>query len=114
MQKINKIFFSSVKFKMGLEHLLEEFYHAKDRLKELEDIINEYKDKIEDEMDRERLEYLETDNYYVERRKMSSETLKKSDCPKEVWNEYATRHSYTGLYIKKKGEKRRSRSPRRR
>lgn len=99
---------------MGLEHLLEEFYHAKDRLKELEDIVNEYKDKIEDEMDKERLEYLETDNYYVERRKMSSETLKKSDCPKEIWNEYATRHSYTGLYIKKKGEKRRSRSPRRR
>ena len=37
---------------MGLEHLLEEFYHAKDRLKELEDIVNEYKDKIEDEMDK--------------------------------------------------------------
>ena len=51
--------FSSVKFKMGLEHLLEEFYHAKDRLKELEDIVNEYKDKIEDEMDKERLEYLD-------------------------------------------------------
>ena len=100
---------------MGLEHLLEEFYHAKDRLKELEDIVNEYKDKIENEMDIQRQEYLETDEYYIERKRLSTETLKKSDCPAEIWNEYSTRHSYTGLYIKKKGEKRRrSRSPRRR
>ncbi len=99
---------------MGLESLLEEFYQAKDRLKELEDIVNEYKDKIEDEMDKQRTEYIETDKYLVERRKMSSETLKKSDCPSNVWAECATRHSYTGLYIKKKGERRRSRSPRRR
>jgi hypothetical protein len=100
---------------MGLNSLLEQYYNAKDRLRELEDIINEYKDKIEDEMDIQRLEYLETDEYYIERKRMSSETLKKSDCPAEVWNEYSTRHSYTGLYIKKKGEKRRrSRSPRRR
>jgi hypothetical protein len=94
--------------------LLDEYYHAKDRLRELEDIINEYKDKIEDEMDDKGLEYLETPEYYIERKQMSSETLKKADCPKEVWTECSTRHSYSALYIKKKGEKRRSRSPRRR
>lgn len=100
---------------MGLNNLLEQYYMAKDRIKELEDIINEYKYKIEDEMDRQRQEYLETEEYYIERKRMSSETLKKSECPVDIWNQYSSRHSYTGLYIKKKGEKRRrSRSPRRR
>lgn len=94
--------------------LLDEYYHAKDRLRNLENIIDEYKDKIDEEMDRKGIEYLETPDYYIERKQMSSETLKKADCPKEVWVECSTRHSYSALYIKKKGEKRRSRSPRRR
>jgi hypothetical protein len=90
--------------------LLDEYYHAKDRLRELENIIDEYKDKIDEEMNDRETEYLETPEYYIERKQMSSETLKKADCPKEVWVECATRHSYSALYIKKKGEKRRSRS----
>ena len=94
--------------------LLDEYYHAKDRLRELENIIDEYKDKIDEEMNDRETEYLETQEYYIERKQMSSETLKRADCPKEVWTECSTRHSYSALYIKKKGEKRRSRSPRRR
>ncbi len=98
-----------------MNDLLEEYYNAKERMKELEDMINQYKDKIEDEMDESKSEYIETKDYYIERKKMSSETLKKADCPSSVWAECASRHTYTALYIKKKGAvRRRSRSPRRR
>jgi hypothetical protein len=93
-----------------LDILLEEYYSAKERMRELEDIIYEYKDTIEEEMDEQGLEYLETRQYYIERKKMSSETLRRADCPKDVWAECAKRHTYNALYIKKKGEKRRSRS----
>ena len=99
-----------------MDQLLEEYYHTKEKIKDLEDILVQYKNRIEDEMDDTNNEYIETRDYLVERKKMSTETLKKADCPREVWNEYATRHTFNALYIKKKGERRRrsrSRSPRR-
>ncbi len=99
-----------------MEQLLEEYYHTKEKIKDLEDMLVQYKNRIEDEMDETNTDYIDTRDYSVERRKMSTESLKKSNCPREIWNKYATHNTFNALYIKKKGERRRrsrSRSPRR-
>jgi hypothetical protein len=99
-----------------MDQLLEKYFIAKEKLKDLQELVEYYKEEIEDSLDESNKEYYKGLMYSVERKTTTCKRLNKKDPPEDIWDEYSKSYNITSLHVTKNGEKlrRRSRSPTRR
>jgi hypothetical protein len=99
-----------------MDQLLEKYFIAKEKLKDLQELVNYYKEEIEDNLNDSKKEYYKGLMYGVERKSITVNKVSKKDLPEDIWEEYCKPCKITSLHITKNGEKlrRRSRSPTRR
>ena len=91
------------------ENILEKYYVAKQKMKDLEELLEYYKEIIEEHLDKEGVDRIKTPFFTVDRRSMTIERMSKKNCPKDIWNDYCSTSTARSLYITKNGVKRRSR-----
>ena len=99
-----------------MDQLLEKYFLAKEKLKDIQELVDYYKEEIEDNLDENKKEYYKGLMYSVERKTMTVNRVSKKDLPEDIWDEYSKPYKIFALHITKNGEKlrRRSRSPTRR
>lgn len=99
-----------------MEQLLEKYFTAKEKLKDLQELVDYYKEEIEDNLDDSKKDYYKGLMFSVERKTMTVNKVSKKDLPEDIWEEYCKQYKITSLHVTKNGEKlrRRSRSPTRR
>ena len=93
-----------------MDELLEKYYIAKNKLRDLEELLKYYKEEIETHLEKEGVDRIKTNRFTVDRRTLTIERMSKKSCPSEVWNDYASSMTTHPIYVKKNGERRRSRS----
>lgn len=93
-----------------MEETLEKYYMAKEKLKDLQELIDYYKETIEDYLNESDRDILRTSRFTVERRSMTTERLSRKNCPPDVWKDYAKEYVVKYITVTKNGEKRRRRS----
>jgi hypothetical protein len=91
------------------EKILEKYYMAKEKMKDLEELLEYYKEIIEEHLDKEGIDRIKTPQFTVDRRTMTIERMSKKNCPKEIWNDYCSSSTSRALFITKNGIKRRRR-----
>ena len=99
-----------------MEEILAKYYTAKEKIKDLQELLDNYKEIIEEYLDDNTKDKLTTSGFNVERKTMTTQRLSKKNCPSDIWDEYSKTYQTTSLHVKKNGERRkyrsRSRSPR--
>jgi hypothetical protein len=86
---------------MENEKILEKWYEAKKKIEDLEDRINEYKNKITKEMNTKNIDKIQTENFCVSRKRNTRSYLTKDNVPVDIWNKYSTRSSFDAFYLTK-------------
>ena len=99
-----------------MDQLLEKYFLAKEKLKDLQELVDYYKDEIDENLDESNKGYYKGLMYSVERKCMTVNKVSKKDLPEDIWEEYSKPCKISSLHVTKNGEKlrRRSRSPSRR
>ena len=93
MQNVNKSDVSS---------LLEKWHETKLEIGILEARCEKYKKYAARIMDTKHVSVLSNDYYKLQRREMSRDTMGKKDVPKEIWNKYSKRSTYSAYYLTEK------------
>jgi hypothetical protein len=84
-----------------IDELLKRWKEAKDEISELESKCEKYKRAVEKIMDSEDTNKLSSNSnsICVSRRILNRDTLSKKDVPKDIWEKYAKKLSYTAFYF---------------
>jgi hypothetical protein len=100
----------------ALDVILEKYFTAKEKVKDLNELLSYYKEIIETNLDDMNREHYKGLMYSVERKTTETERLSKKDIPKHIVEEYSVPVISVTINVTKNGEKtrRRSRSPPRR
>jgi hypothetical protein len=85
-----------------IEELLERWKEAKDEIADLENKCDKYKRAVEKIMNSEDTNKLSAKNICVTRRILNRESLSKKDIPKDIWEKYSKKLSYSAFYFSKK------------
>lgn len=85
-----------------MEKILEKWQEAKDKIKILEDKIENYKREVKSEMEAKNKNVLSAGDYTVTKRDMTRTSLSKQDVPVEIWQRYSSRSSYPAYFLTKK------------
>jgi len=91
------------------EKILEKYYLAKQKMHDLEELLEYYKEIIEEHLDKEGIDHIKTPYFTVHRRNMTIERMSKKNCPQEIWNDYCSVSTSRPLFVTKNGIKQRSR-----
>ena len=98
-----------------VDELLNKWYDLKETIKQLENKMDEYKEKATQIMREQNTTVLSNDKYNLEKKETSRMTISLADIKEEeIKRRYAKTNVYSCFYISKKGEKKkrsRNRSP---
>jgi hypothetical protein len=99
-----------------MDQLLEKYFLAKEKLKDIQELVDYYKDEIEEYLEDNQQDHYKGLMYSIEKKYMTVNKVSKKDLPEDIWEEYSKPYKISSLHITKNGEKlrRRSRSPPRR
>jgi hypothetical protein len=77
-----------------IEKITEKWFRYKQELSEIEKKVQKYKELLEEEMNKQGVNYLTTKRFEISRISCSKNTISKKDVPKEVWDAYSKRSKY--------------------
>lgn len=85
-----------------IDKLAEKWNRCKREIADLEKKMKRYRDKIEEEMNDQSVNHLDTNKYYISRISCSKTTMTKKDVPEDIWDKYCKRCKYYMYNIKEK------------
>ena len=94
----------------NVDNFLENWYHVKQQIIELEAKIDKYKKIATDYMDNSNNDLIKNDKYKLEKKDMIRSSVSKNSLPKDIWDTYSKENFYSAFYISKLNEKKK-RSP---
>lgn len=100
----------------SLDVILEKYFTAKEKVKDLNELLSYYREVIENNLDDINKEHYRGLMYSVERKTTDTVRLSKKDMPRHIIEDYSVPVTAVTINVTKNGEKtrRRSRSPPRR
>ena len=86
---------------MDLEKVLDKWHDTKKTITLLEKKCEDYKKYIANTMKKRELDLLKTNNYTVNKRHSTRESISKKDVPEEIWGKYCNRSTFHSYILKK-------------
>ena len=87
-----------------MDATIEKYYLTKQKIRELEEKLNKYKNTIENHMKNEGVKKIQTNDYIVKKIQTKNERVNKKSCPSEIWEKYNISTTYTSIDIQKINE----------
>ena len=98
--------------KLDVDDLLKRWHKAKEDISKLENLIDECKTQAEYLLGNNKTE-LSGNEFFLDVKKMTRETLSKKNCPPKIWEQYAKKGAEFKCYRVMRIEDKNKRSPRR-
>ncbi len=89
--------------------LITLYLSLKKQAKDIESEIDEYKEKILEQLEIHKKDKIQTQQFNVYLRQMTVSRMSKTDCPEEIWNEYSKKITYPSLFITRRNDERKGR-----
>lgn len=85
-----------------INNLLEKWFNTKQEISTLETKCEKYKHYAEQILNSKNSDTLSSSYYKLKRQKINRNTISRKDVPKEIWNTYSKKSSYSAYYLNEK------------